>query len=351
MITDSQHYGDIADAIRAKLSSQDTYKPEDMADAVDTIGGGGGGIVSDNVWIEYKNFDNEGDPTEAVVHNFNEKSNSRNSEYPVQFSMQPKLRSVTGTENAQKIVPKAFCPIANPNVTLTGTPPYGAVNCNGLHLKIPFPSANKINAIYPYAFYGRYTTTADPDVIQINDTNARKIYEGAFCNFTGALIPMLAEGESLKQDLGDYTLTFPASSIFASATELFTGYQFKGCTGIARRLKFTGTGTVPQHCFEGCTEIESIEFQPDAPTNLAKNCLKDVGKNNVNFTKFWVKSGGTIEGTSASKAPFRGCNSRLEIWTDAVSDEVNWGTHWHKNNTLTSLTVHYGASYQDYLDA
>ena len=35
--TDNQYYSDIADAIRAKLNSQSTYKPRQMADAVLSI--------------------------------------------------------------------------------------------------------------------------------------------------------------------------------------------------------------------------------------------------------------------------------------------------------------------------
>lgn len=35
--TDSANYSDIADAIRSKNGTQNTYKPEDMADAIDAI--------------------------------------------------------------------------------------------------------------------------------------------------------------------------------------------------------------------------------------------------------------------------------------------------------------------------
>ena len=45
IITDSQYYTDIADAIRAKLSTSATYLPEEMASAIGSISGGGGGIT------------------------------------------------------------------------------------------------------------------------------------------------------------------------------------------------------------------------------------------------------------------------------------------------------------------
>lgn len=41
VITDNQHYKDIADAIRAKTESGDSYKPSEMADAIMAIEGGG----------------------------------------------------------------------------------------------------------------------------------------------------------------------------------------------------------------------------------------------------------------------------------------------------------------------
>lgn len=42
----------IAEAIREKLSTTDTYKPSEMADAVESISGGGGG--ADNMY-DYMN--------------------------------------------------------------------------------------------------------------------------------------------------------------------------------------------------------------------------------------------------------------------------------------------------------
>lgn len=39
--TDNKHYGDIANAIRAKLGAEDTYKPDEMADAILDISSGG----------------------------------------------------------------------------------------------------------------------------------------------------------------------------------------------------------------------------------------------------------------------------------------------------------------------
>ena len=44
-ITDTQNYTDIADAIRAKNGSADTYKPDEMATAISNLPSGGGGIT------------------------------------------------------------------------------------------------------------------------------------------------------------------------------------------------------------------------------------------------------------------------------------------------------------------
>ena len=47
VITDEQNYQDIANAIRAKLGSTDTYTPSEMAAAISTISGGGGTAITD----------------------------------------------------------------------------------------------------------------------------------------------------------------------------------------------------------------------------------------------------------------------------------------------------------------
>lgn len=41
MIIDSKNLIDIADAIRSKLASGESYKPQEMADAIMSISGGG----------------------------------------------------------------------------------------------------------------------------------------------------------------------------------------------------------------------------------------------------------------------------------------------------------------------
>lgn len=45
-ITNTQHYSDIADAIRSKLSSSDTYTPAQMAAAIESIPSGGGATLA-----------------------------------------------------------------------------------------------------------------------------------------------------------------------------------------------------------------------------------------------------------------------------------------------------------------
>lgn len=53
VITDEQNYQDIADAIRAKLGSTDTYTPSEMAAAISTISGGGGGTAITDPEVVY----------------------------------------------------------------------------------------------------------------------------------------------------------------------------------------------------------------------------------------------------------------------------------------------------------
>ena len=47
VLTDSKHYTDIANAIREKNGKTDTYKPSEMAAAIEEISGGGGGSALD----------------------------------------------------------------------------------------------------------------------------------------------------------------------------------------------------------------------------------------------------------------------------------------------------------------
>jgi hypothetical protein len=58
--TDDKHYGDIADAIRAKLGTTDRYKPEDMAAAVGDIESGGGGAIPSASPKEVNFYDYDG---------------------------------------------------------------------------------------------------------------------------------------------------------------------------------------------------------------------------------------------------------------------------------------------------
>ncbi len=58
--TDDKHYGDIADAIRDKLGTTDGYKPEDMAAAVQSISGGGGGAIPSASPKEVNFYDYDG---------------------------------------------------------------------------------------------------------------------------------------------------------------------------------------------------------------------------------------------------------------------------------------------------
>ena len=55
MKTDSDNYSDIADAIRTKSSSSDTFLPSEMGDAIRAIPSGGGGVPADVIADEYDN--------------------------------------------------------------------------------------------------------------------------------------------------------------------------------------------------------------------------------------------------------------------------------------------------------
>ena len=56
-----QYLTDIADAIRSKLDTEDTYKPSEMADAIDSISGGGGSTLGTKTITQNGTYDAEDD--------------------------------------------------------------------------------------------------------------------------------------------------------------------------------------------------------------------------------------------------------------------------------------------------
>ena len=52
-ITDEQNYKDIADAIRDKLGSSDTFLPSEMADAIESIPTGPTPVEYKTMFIDY----------------------------------------------------------------------------------------------------------------------------------------------------------------------------------------------------------------------------------------------------------------------------------------------------------
>lgn len=62
VLTDSKNYEDIADAIREKLGTTETYKPGEMPAAIESISGGGGGGSLDYT-VTFKDEDGE---TQAI---------------------------------------------------------------------------------------------------------------------------------------------------------------------------------------------------------------------------------------------------------------------------------------------
>lgn len=53
IITDDQHYKDIADAIRAKTEGSETYRPSEMAAAIQELEGGSGGTAIPEPYASY----------------------------------------------------------------------------------------------------------------------------------------------------------------------------------------------------------------------------------------------------------------------------------------------------------
>jgi len=316
MITDSKNYEDIADAIRAKNASSDTYEPGDMAQAIDDIPTG-----SDKPYIEITNMDSNGYTTGVALHNYNNTTGKTRID-AYQFLDYTYLSKITGLEDITAVSGSAFSNFSSKSFSVPS-------------LYIPLPKCEIIGAS-AFAYRRNGTTT-----VLINPKIMKNIYNYAFNDVNPI---MLNPTEIIEDEEGHKIWNFD---------ELVTvgQYAFHN-SGLNTRvfadsiIKAPKLTNVPDEAFTYCG---MIVFEAPNLTTIGSKAFSCTPY----LRKIWIKSGGTVTASAANKAPFYYSNENLEIFTDAESKPSTWGSYFDLIDSTSSIraTVHYGSTYQDFLDA
>lgn len=200
-ITDTSNYSDIADAIRGKNGSQDTYKPSEMPAAITAIPSGGGGV---------------GIPREIDSQGV--------------FQAPSSSFSFTLPSNATSIGRSSFY------YGLGGSTGLTSVDCSSL---LTAPNKNS----FSYAFSG-CTSLASANFSSLQ-TIGETVFYYAFDGCTSLT-----------------TVNFNSLSSI-TATQAFA-YAFNGCTSL-KTVSFPSLSSMPQtnvfyFAFKDCTSLTSLSF-------------------------------------------------------------------------------------------
>lgn len=200
VITNSDNYDAIADAIRAKTSSSTTYKPSEMASAISAIPGGGGITPSGTINI-----------TENGTYNVTTYASAS-----VSIPIDPYMGKFDQTMT-----------VATSDVT---TVPYGAYAYTLNLSSANFPSATLVGS-YAFAYCYKLQDIYFPET--------KSIYGYAFqyCS----------------------SITSLTSAMFPKVTSI-TGSAFRGCQYITTVSLSTVTGTLGAQAFSGCSRITTINL-------------------------------------------------------------------------------------------
>ena len=122
-------------------------------------------------------------------------------------------------------------------------------------------------------------------------------------------------------------------------------YAFYDCTSLSE-IDLSVCTSAGNYAFANCTALTSLDFIACESIGL-KTCYKCKG-----LTKVWLPSTCTaISAASYSNAPFYQCSSTLKIYTDVTDEDSipsGWGAYWNYYGSSSTLTVHYGATHDEY---
>ena len=108
------------------------------------------------------------------------------------------------------------------------------------------------------------------------------------------------------------------------------------------------TTTVTTDSVDALVARTLTEYSSDTLTSVGKYAFRGC----TGLTKVWIPSTCTaIDAETLARAPFYSSSSTCEIYTD-VEDEDSipegWGTYWNYYSSSSTLTVHYGATHDEY---
>lgn len=139
------------------------------------------------------------------------------------------------------------------------------------------------------------------------------------------------------------------SMIIPAGVSTIGKQAFSGCSHINNDIVIpSGVTEIMSETFNGCSRVPSITI-PDSVTSIDIYAFKDCTSLSTIFipstcTTISDKYGSTY------RPPFFGCNSSLEIYTDALSKPSGWGDSFNNYSVYAAehLTVHYGISRSEY---
>lgn len=250
----------IANAIRSKLGVETTYKPSEMADAIEDISGGTTPTGTKEI-----NITSNGTIVEDVTNYASAEINVN-----VQSGASPVIESLAITENGTYTAPSGVDGYSPVTVNV-GSGGYSTSDI--LNRVAPAGAIIISRNPYPYEFY---INTAITSV----ETSGSSVGTSAFAGCTSlqsfkGTASRVAMGDGMFQNCSNLTTIDAAftginSSVFQNCTSLVTIDQpyitsigrntFAGCTSL-KTVKLTGCTTSGNDAgFSGCTALESVDF-------------------------------------------------------------------------------------------
>ena len=106
--------------------------------------------------------------------------------------------------------------------------------------------------------------------------------------------------------------------------------------------------SIGNYAFSTCTSLTAFAFGDDMISLTGISIFRY----STALAKVWLPSTiTTITASAATSCPFYGCSSTLEIYTDVTDEDSipeGWGTYWNYCASGSTLTVHYGSTYEEY---
>lgn len=188
---------------------------------------------------------------------------------------------------------------------------------------------------------------------KLNSYGVSVTVDSAFESFIDAVdsvikspAPMPEGGESDVKLYLNKTLTTARSSNVTSVVD----YSFYGFSSLYT-VDFPNVNYVGHHAFQDCTSLRNLTL--GSITSLGSAAFN----NCKNLKKIWIPKSCVTMNCNNYGAPseliFYNCTG-LTVYTEFTSRPSGWTTNWNKtqdSNSTPSVSVKWGATYQQYLNA